>query len=125
MFVFLSVWSSICLVKLLQRDNFFKRLFGGGGEEEAKSSRTGEPKSVSDCEQLTNSDAKDECYTNVAIETGDASLCEKTTKLKDACYFEVAVETKDDNLCEKIIATKGIYSRDRCYDAIARAIKDA
>ena len=80
------------------------------------------------CGELTDSDARDECYFNIAIENKDDSLCELIIESipknichaivldnadlceeitdsggKDICYGTYAIENEDNSICEKII----------------------
>ncbi len=89
------------------------------------------------CEKLTDSDARDECYFNIAIEIKDDNLCERIIESipknichavvlsnanlceeitdndgKDICYGTYAIQNNDSSICEKIIdGTK----KDICY----------
>lgn len=89
--------------------------------EEAIPEEPTQTKTDDDCEKITNRFEKGRCYFNIAIETKDSSLCEKTTD-EAACYQQIAIETKDISLCKKI--TKSA-SRDGCYYFIAIETEDA
>ncbi|OYT54039.1 MAG: hypothetical protein B6U72_03990 [Candidatus Altiarchaeales archaeon ex4484_2] len=61
---------------------------------------------ASGCEALTSTE-RDFCYQNKALNTSDASYCDKITATdpfvsKDTCYNLLAAKTKNKALCDKI-----------------------
>jgi len=57
------------------------------------------------------------------IQENDTSYCEKATwSYKDMCYSGIAKNTKDVSLCEKIVVKIFLYS---CYQTLAEETKDA
>ncbi len=57
------------------------------------------------------------------IQENDTSYCEKATwSYKDMCYSTIAKNTKDVSLCEKIGVKIFLYS---CYQTVAEETKDA
>ncbi len=86
------------------------------------------PETANDCEELTDSDARDKCYFTFALEDKDDSLCEQIIENipksmchavvldnadlceeitdsdgKDICYGTYAIQNNDNSICEKII----------------------
>ena len=57
------------------------------------------------CENIEGFQLREECYTDVAIKTKDAILCEKAGSDKNRCYLRVAEKLKDVELCNKISTT--------------------
>ena len=77
-----------------------------------------------DCEKMTDSDKKNQCYEAVSSTTKDARLCEKITdsSRKENCYHMIARETKDISFCEKISDKDKKYMS--CYSEIAAVLED-
>ena len=88
------------------------------GEKEAT-----EPK-ISDftkCEQESLKTMKAICYTELAIEKNDVSICEnyleneQDKKFKDLCYRDFAIDNKDERICEKIESSN---IKDQCNEEL-------
>lgn len=67
------------------------------------------------CEELTDSDEKDECYFTFALENKDNNLCERVIESipKNICH---AVVLDNADLCEEITDADG---KDACYGTYA------
>ncbi len=89
-------------------------------------------KDASGCEKLKETH-KDACYTQVALNTNNAELCEKIQNRAitdigkgefsnyDECYSKIAEKRNDPLLCEKVL---GNNRKNFCYTKIATTIND-
>lgn len=68
------------------------------------------------CDQIKAEERASFCYLSLALETNDASICNKTPELKDFCDILV---NKDESLC---LEELGEEDREVCYALINRDI---
>jgi len=73
---------------------------------------------ISYCEK-TEWTYKSMCYSTIAKNTKDASLCEKNTNkiFTDTCYTTVAEAKKDISICDKITEQ---MSKDTCIETVKK-----
>jgi len=84
-----------------------------------KSNAGNEWKSASDMQK----DCNNICEASQGIQNNDVSSCEKSEwMLKYGCYTEIATETKDLSICKKI--TDKIFLN-ACYSSVAEETKNA
>lgn len=75
----------------------------------------------SKCERESGKTTRAMCYTGIAIEKNDVSICgkylenEEYEKFKDLCYRDFAIKNKDKTICEKIEST---YIKDQCKEKL-------
>jgi len=82
--------------------------------------------SIDTCKNISDYKERDACYTDVAEQKRDPSICYTKvsgyTSVQD-CFKKVAVLEKDVNLCESGVFLGG--SINWCYRSLAEATKDA
>lgn len=69
---------------------------------------------VSLCYNLTEAEAKDDCFRKIAQQKNDPLICEKIQiyhQFENACYKSVAISLKNPLICEKM---DGGVDRDQC-----------
>lgn len=63
-------------------------------------------KMLQTCRELPpKSEVADSCFNNVAIRSGDFSLCDviyRNSETKNKCFFKIAVDSKNPDVCQKI-----------------------
>lgn len=75
----------------------------------------------SKCEKELGKTTRAICYTEIAIEKNDVSICgkylenEEDKKFKDLCYRDFAIKNKDKTICEKIESN---YIKDQCKETL-------
>lgn len=76
-------------------------------------------KDSSFCEKIqkVNGHALSRCYSDIARETGDSSLCENAIGATAVCYYNLAKINNDKSLCDKIsvVRTGDNYWKNNCY----------
>ncbi len=83
--------------------------------EKAKSTNNSEL-----CEKiLFNEDMRTWCYTDIAVKTGESSVCSEitNTKSKEFCMKDLAVKLNNTEVCSSL---NGSVPRSECYNRIAR-----
>jgi len=76
------------------------------------------------CEDIEILNERDDCYVNLAKQTGNRDVCDSITTsvhFKDECLRVVAVKQKDIEVCEDIVYSN---SKSYCYESIAEVNKD-
>ncbi len=63
---------------------------------------------------------KGECYGQIAIKTGDYSLCETAGFARNDCYFKIAYKTRNETICDKISFEIG---KNNCLENLHYKIK--
>ena len=73
-----------------------------------------------ECDNVSDSNDKNTCLFNLAIETNDDYFCYKMTNVsfKNPCYQQIAMTNADAVLCAKV-ENKPYMERDVCYGNIA------
>ncbi len=72
---------------------------------------------VSLCETLTGTDAKDRCFSELALEAKTDGPCDLVKGgTKDVCFQRIAIALLDEGPCSKIIEP---LTRDGCYNTVA------
>lgn len=76
------------------------------------------------CDQITNGDWQTWCYTDVATNTGDATICDGIAEesTQENCVKNVGISQEDTTLCNAI---QGSAAGDECYRTIALNTEDA
>ena len=71
-----------------------------------------------ECERISDTAIRNDCYIKVADKTGDSSVCVKITETDrmDKCYVKAATTSRDESICEKI-GDDDI--KNHCYNSIA------
>jgi len=59
---------------------------------------------ISICENITDETIKDTCYTNIAELKKDSSICEEVTDMamQNNCYMNIAILKKDSSICKNL-----------------------
>ncbi len=83
-------------------------------------------KDISICEKIQNQDNKEGCYSGVAEAKQDISICEKIhdQDCKDECYVSVAKAKQDISICEKMEQNPYKAYKELCYSKVAFAKQD-
>ncbi len=74
------------------------------------------------CEEIENTEERNNCWSNVAIALKDLSICEEKVKDRKMCYHYIAVDKKNPSICEKI---KSERWKAGCYESLAVEIGDS
>ena len=90
--------------------------------------------SLEECEKITDELTKYDCYSIVATESNDASLCEQipvvdyqseSTKIR--CYSSLAVENDDLSFCDNLAGNMQHFpfsNKERCYKEVSTSCSD-
>jgi len=65
------------------------------------------------CEEISNQEEKDMCYTEIAYNLGDATYCENVVSSRSECVVDVALRKNDSALCGQ-----ASFEYDNCIKAI-------
>jgi len=81
-----------------------------------------EKESTELCNKIKTPDFKSECYSSLAMKSGNADICDSApADAKDRCYSQIAEKMGDAGACEKI---KLSNDRDNCIGNYASRIGD-
>jgi hypothetical protein len=75
---------------------------------------------ISLCRRLSY-DVRISCYAVVAEETNNINLCEEAGRDKDDCYQKYAMNTQDASACDRIT---NVNYKDSCYQNLANTLSD-
>ena len=75
------------------------------------------------CDQFKDSSLEASCYTNLAIDRKDVSICSNVAGLGsiNGCYKEVAIAKLDETICARIDDN---LMKDSCYNRVGSLTKD-
>jgi len=86
--------------------------------------------SVSECNNIPDSDEKNICYMQVAENKGDVSICDNIpssgaySNVNTNCYTKVGCKTGDISICNEIQKNEPYPYKDECYSCIASNKQD-
>ncbi|MCC7552329.1 hypothetical protein KO317_01525 [Candidatus Micrarchaeota archaeon] len=81
------------------------------------------PEHIVYCQNLnltTNRLDIEKCYLNLAVNSGNDSICEEIEFYKNVCYSRVAEKQQNVSICNKITD----YSKDSCYNSLAKIMNN-
>lgn len=116
-----SVFASIFLINQIRliKCNAIKEI---DNRDLCYSNIAGDSGNVSICKKINTVAYKDVCFSNVGVKNQDAALCEQSGSQRDFCLDKVAIARGDLTLCD-ILSDKE-YDKPTCYLRIAENKKD-